>query len=489
MRYTMGVGTYAGIPVRIHATFPLVLILYAAIAAASGSWRDGFEAMVLVLSVFVCVVLHEFGHCLQIKRYGIRVRDIVLFPIGGMARAESLPENPRHEIVVAISGPAVNFVIAGVLFAGLLLAGIPPHADGYLVSLAWVNLGLGLFNLIPAFPMDGGRILRGVLHLRMPYLAATRRARDIGQLLSLGFVAIAFMDTTFIMLAVVAIFVFIGGMLEERAVTVRMRLGGRRAGDLADTTSQVFAATDRIDAVFPRIGADAAPAYAIAAETGSLAGVVITSDLLRRFAPAARHSRFRQSRATISPSPSPARKRRGFIATCANRIRASPRWWTATVLSVCSTPTSTPTTSRARFPSPDEVFFPSWLRLIASRHYAVRELLRGFYCAFSGRLHCTMAPFSARRCAKNIRWSVGMSSAGTFQDTDVRQGTHESTALYNRAIELLNRNNVDTARKALEQALQICPQHRHIFPCTVCASRSTPETSSRRGGFARRRSR
>jgi CBS domain-containing protein len=175
----------------------------------------------------------------------------------------------------------VNFVIAGVLFAGLLFAGIPPHADGYLVSLAWVNLGLGLFNLIPAFPMDGGRILRGVLHLRMPYLAATRRARDVGQLLSLGFVAIAFMDTTFIMLAVVAIFVFVGGMLEERAVTVRMRLGGRRAGDLADTTSQVFAATDRIDAVFPRIGADAAPAYAIAAETGSLAGVVITSDLLR----------------------------------------------------------------------------------------------------------------------------------------------------------------------------------------------------------------
>jgi len=281
MRYNVGVGTYAGIPVRIHATFPLVLVLYASIAATSGSWRDGLEAVVLVLSVFLCVVLHEFGHCLQIKRYGIRVRDIVLFPIGGMARAESIPENPRQEIVVAIAGPAVNFVIAGALFAGLLLSGIAPHADGYLVSLAWVNLGLGVFNLIPAFPMDGGRILRGLLHLRMSYLVATRRARDVGQILALGFVAIAFMDTTFIMLAVVAIFVFAGGMLEERAVTVRLRLGGRRAGDLADTASHVFAATDRIDAVFPRIAADAAPAYAIAAETGSLAGVVITSDLLK----------------------------------------------------------------------------------------------------------------------------------------------------------------------------------------------------------------
>jgi stage IV sporulation protein FB len=267
--------------VRIHATFPLVLVLYAAIATATGTWRDGLAAVILVLSVFLCVVLHEFGHCLQIKRYGIRVRDIVLFPIGGVARAEGIPENPRHEIVVAISGPAVNFVIAGALFAGLALAGIPPHGDGYLVSLATVNLGLGLFNLIPAFPMDGGRILRGILHLRMPYLPATRRARDVGQVVALGFVVIAFMDTTFIMLAVVAIFVFAGGMFEERAVALRMRLDGRRAGDLADTASQVFAATDRIDAVFPRVGAGAAPAYAIAAESGALAGVVITADVLR----------------------------------------------------------------------------------------------------------------------------------------------------------------------------------------------------------------
>lgn len=281
MRYTLGVGTYAGIPVRIHATFPLVLLLYGLIAAATGSWRDGLDAAVLVLSVFVCVVLHEFGHCLQIKRYGIQVRDIVLFPIGGVARAEAIPENPRHEIIVAISGPAVNFVIAGVLFGGLAFAGIPPHGDGYLVNLAWVNLGLGLFNLIPAFPMDGGRILRGVLHLRLPYLAATRRARDVGQLVALGFVAIAFVDTTFIMLAVVAIFVFAGGMIEERAVALRMRLSGRRAADLADTVSRVFAASDRIDAVFPRVGAGAAPAYAIAAESGALAGVVITSDVLR----------------------------------------------------------------------------------------------------------------------------------------------------------------------------------------------------------------
>ncbi|HKW14148.1 MAG TPA: site-2 protease family protein, partial [Candidatus Krumholzibacteria bacterium] len=164
MRYTAGIGTYAGIPVRVHATFPLILVLYATIAGATGTWRDGFDAAILVLSVFACVVLHEFGHCLMIKRYGIHVRDIVLFPIGGVARAESIPENPRHEILVAIAGPIVNFVIAGLLFGGLALAGIPVHGDGYLVTLALANVFLGLFNLIPAFPMDGGRILRGVLH-------------------------------------------------------------------------------------------------------------------------------------------------------------------------------------------------------------------------------------------------------------------------------------------------------------------------------------
>jgi stage IV sporulation protein FB len=197
-----------------------------------------------------------------------------------VARAESIPENPRHEILVAIAGPIVNFVIAGALFGGLALAGIPVHGDGYLVTLALANVFLGLFNLIPAFPMDGGRILRGVLHLRMPYLAATRRARDVGQIVALAFVTIAFLDTTFIMLAVVASFVFVGGMYEERAVALRMRLAGRRAGDLADTTRQVFAATERIDAVFPHLHVGAAPAYAIAAESGSLAGVVVTADVL-----------------------------------------------------------------------------------------------------------------------------------------------------------------------------------------------------------------
>jgi stage IV sporulation protein FB len=280
MRYTAGIGTYFGIPVRVHATFPLILVLYAAVAGWAGSWTDALRAVALVLAVFTCVVLHEFGHSLQVRRYGVKVRDIVLFPIGGVARAESIPENPRHEIAVAIAGPVVNFVIAGLLFGALAVAGTPPHGEGFFVDLAWVNLVLGVFNLVPAFPMDGGRILRGALSLRMPYLSATRRARDVGQLLALVFLAAAFVDASFVMLAVIAAFVFVGGMYEERMVSARLRLAGKSVGELADSTAHVFAAADRIDTAAARIGVGAAPAYAIAADSGSLSGVVVTADVL-----------------------------------------------------------------------------------------------------------------------------------------------------------------------------------------------------------------
>jgi Zn-dependent protease len=281
MRYTAGMGRYFGIPLRVHATFPLVLAVYAAYAWSAGSAVDAARAVVLVLAVFVCVVLHELGHCLQARRYGVRVRDIILFPIGGVARAESIPERPRHEILVAIAGPVVNFAIAGVLFAGLALAGTPPHGEGILVDLAMVNLGLGLFNLVPAFPMDGGRILRGALATRLPYLDATRRARDVGQLIALAFIAVAFVDFHFAMLAVIAVFIFFGGMHEERSVSARVLLAGRRVGDMVDASAPVLSGGDRVEAVARSVDGRTAPVFAVAGDTGALTGVVAASDLLR----------------------------------------------------------------------------------------------------------------------------------------------------------------------------------------------------------------
>jgi stage IV sporulation protein FB len=281
VKYTAGIGRVFGIPLRVHATFPLILVVYAADAWRSGTASDALRAVALVLAIFACVVLHELGHCLQARRYGIRFRDIVLFPIGGVARAESLPERPRHEIMVAIAGPAVNFALAAILFSGLAMAGTPPHGEGFLVDLAWANLGLGVFNLTPAFPMDGGRILRGALATRLSYLDATRRARAVGQLLALGFATLAFLDFTFAMLSVIAVLVFVGGMLEERAIRARVLLSGRRVGDLVDAETPVLSAGDRVESATRRVGNWTAPAYAVAGDAGSLAGVVAASDLMR----------------------------------------------------------------------------------------------------------------------------------------------------------------------------------------------------------------
>jgi Zn-dependent protease len=281
MTYTLGLGRLFGIPVRVHATFPLILLVYAAGAWRAGSAVDALRAVLLVLAVFGCVVLHELGHSLRARRYGVRVRDIVLFPVGGVARADSIPERPRHEIEIAIAGPIVNFAIALILFGGLALTKTPPHGDGFWVDLAWVNLIIGLFNLIPAFPMDGGRILRAALATRTSYLAATRRARDLGQLIALVFLVAALLDPSFVMLAVVAMFVFVGGMLEEQAVGAKVILSGRRVGELVDVRAPVLAAGDRVETAAARARACRSPAFAIASESGNLVGVVTTPDLMR----------------------------------------------------------------------------------------------------------------------------------------------------------------------------------------------------------------
>jgi len=232
MRNTLRFGAFFGIPVRIHFTFPLILVAFGVEAGLRGGWLDAAWVVLLVLAVFACVVLHELGHSLQVRRYGIEVRDIVLLPIGGMARAERIPDDPKQEIVVAISGPIVNFALALVLFTAVMIRREPfSFENDLLVNLLFINIALGTFNMIPAFPMDGGRILRGLLAMRMDYLRATRYAKNIGQIIAVLFVIIGFVDTSFIMLPLIAVFIFFGAMTEERMVRVKMNLDGKRARD------------------------------------------------------------------------------------------------------------------------------------------------------------------------------------------------------------------------------------------------------------------
>jgi Zn-dependent protease len=234
MKYTFKLASCFGIPVRVHLTFPLILVAFGVEGWLRGGVWEALTGIALVLVVFACVVLHELGHSLQARRFGIRVRDIVLLPIGGIARAERIPEKPWQEITVAISGPLVNFALAGILYLVRWIQGDPSDSgDGFLASLFFINLGLGTFNLIPAFPMDGGRILRGLLATRMSYLTATRLAKDVGLVIALGFAVLGFVYTRLVMLPLIAVAVFYGAITEEKMIRAReshsARLGRSRA--------------------------------------------------------------------------------------------------------------------------------------------------------------------------------------------------------------------------------------------------------------------
>jgi Zn-dependent protease len=247
--------------------------------------------VLLVLAVFVCVVLHELGHSLQVRRYGIVVRDIVLLPIGGMARAERIPDDPKQEIIVAISGPLVNFALALIFFT-LWIARREPLSfeNDLLVNLLFINIALGTFNLIPAFPMDGGRILRGLLATRMDYLRATRYAKNVGQIIAVLFVIIGFVNTSFIMLPLIAVFVFFGAMTEERMVRIKLNLDGKRARDfvLGDTPIAdieglpLIAADTPATQVYYYLRSHKLKVAAVTEQDGRLLGLLDIDDLTAR---------------------------------------------------------------------------------------------------------------------------------------------------------------------------------------------------------------
>lgn len=222
MRYTARLLTVFGIPVRVHATFPLALVAFGVEGYLRAGWGEMLASVALVSIVFVCVVLHELGHSLRAVRYGVVVRDIVLLPVGGMARVERVPEIPRQEIAIALCGPAVNVVIAACIAIAMWARRHPFDINNDFVSgVLVVNLALVFFNLIPAFPMDGGRILRGLLALRMPYLDATRAAKNVGLVIAQLFALSGFASTMFIMLPLIAVFIFVGAISEENMVLAR----------------------------------------------------------------------------------------------------------------------------------------------------------------------------------------------------------------------------------------------------------------------------
>jgi Zn-dependent protease len=215
MRLSWKMGRVAGIDLYIHATFVLVF------------WFLRDVSPLLICAMFGCVLLHELGHALAARRFGIGTVDITLYPIGGVARLQRMPRAPGAELVIALAGPAVNFVIAtaiGVLFfaaaAGL---GLTWSLDSFLGQLLVVNVGLGLFNLIPAFPMDGGRVLRASLSTMLGRAQATRVASIVGQVLAVLFAVAAVQYTNNPIYIALAAFIFFAARNEEAHVRYEER--------------------------------------------------------------------------------------------------------------------------------------------------------------------------------------------------------------------------------------------------------------------------
>jgi len=228
VKWSVRIGTLFGIRIELHVTFILFVIGLALMRGFStGDPRGALATAALLIAVFGCVVLHELGHALAARRYGIRTRDIVLLPIGGLARLERMPDQPGQEIVVALAGPAVNLLI--LLLLGLAMGHwtfTVPGTHGLALELLFViNAYMLAFNLIPAFPMDGGRVLRGVLATRMSHARATRIAAGIGQGLAVVF-AITGLFQGNPMLVFVAMFVFMAAGEEHALVRTQQALSG-----------------------------------------------------------------------------------------------------------------------------------------------------------------------------------------------------------------------------------------------------------------------
>jgi stage IV sporulation protein FB len=231
MRWSLNIGTIAGTAVRVHITFLLFLVWIFAADYASGGPDEAWTGLLFMVLLFACVLAHEFGHIFTARAFGVATPDVTLLPIGGVARLERIPEEPREEFLIAIAGPAVNVVIALALVAlagAHLDVGALGSVDNAGISmvdrLAIVNLFLAVFNMIPAFPMDGGRVLRAALASRMGHTRATEVAAAVGQVVAflLGFAGLFWNP----MLIFIAVFVYLAASSEAHMVALRAMAHG-----------------------------------------------------------------------------------------------------------------------------------------------------------------------------------------------------------------------------------------------------------------------
>lgn len=228
MKRSLKIGSVAGIGIFLHWTFLLLIAaIFAFYYVQSQSVGAALAGMGLIFGVFGCVVLHELGHALTARRYGVGTRSITLYPIGGLARLQRIPSEPMKEFWIAIGGPAVNLAIAVVLAVVLLAVDgsfnpevLRSPGRHTIASLLWINLALAGFNLLPAFPMDGGRVLRALLAMRQDYTRATQTAANVGQAMAILFGLFGLISFNPILLFI-ALFVYVGAQQESQQAVYR----------------------------------------------------------------------------------------------------------------------------------------------------------------------------------------------------------------------------------------------------------------------------
>jgi len=297
MGWSWRIGRIAGIDVYVHPTF-LLLLVWVALAhfLAHGNWAEALYGVVFILALFGIVVLHELGHALTARQYGIRTRDITLLPIGGVARLERIPEVPSQELVVALAGPAVNVVIATLIYLGLALGrGLAPMSEvlrvgggGFIQQLFWVNVSLVVFNLVPAFPMDGGRVLRALLAMQLDYVKATQIAASIGQAIALVFGLLGLFFNPFLIF--IALFVWLAGTQEAGLVQMRSALGSVPVMRAMITDFRALRPDDPLERAVGYVVAGFQQDFPVV-EDGRLVGILTRNDLaaaLGRYGPESR---------------------------------------------------------------------------------------------------------------------------------------------------------------------------------------------------------
>lgn len=286
MKWQFKFGTFAGIDVYIHTTF-LLLIGWVGYShwLEHQNWIEVLKGIGFILALFLCVILHEYGHALTARKYGIKTRDITIYPIGGVARLERMPEKPIEELWVALMGPAVNVVIAAILFAYLFVTSslVPLNeltvaSGSFLERVMIINIVLVLFNLLPAFPMDGGRVLRALLAMRMEYVRATQIAANIGQGMAFLFGFIGLFSNPFLLF--IAFFVWIGASQEASMVQMKNAISGIPVGRAMLTDYQYLSPRDPLSRMAQMILAGSQHDFPVIDDDQRVVGVITRDDFL-----------------------------------------------------------------------------------------------------------------------------------------------------------------------------------------------------------------